>query len=155
MRWIRSHTDIPVPEVFAFDVSSENEMGFEWTIMELMPGATADSRWRRMSDAQKTALVHRMAEFQAQLLKQCLASDAFRGIGTLDPCRRDAGGDGLAIPGQMVSMFFCWGDRFDSDVAKGPFRSSHDWLEAQLSMVKRDQIAASQRAEDEDDQTSC
>lgn len=38
--YIRENTNIPVPHVFAFDDSSENELGFEWILMEMLPGKT-------------------------------------------------------------------------------------------------------------------
>lgn len=84
LRWIRGHTDMPVPEVISFNASSDDEIGFEWILMELMPGDSAYKRWRGMSMSQKTALVERMAEFQGQLMNSYLTKGAFRGIGTLN-----------------------------------------------------------------------
>jgi aminoglycoside phosphotransferase (APT) family kinase protein len=41
LRWLRRHSDIPVPGVIAFDDSDSNEIGFEWILMELMSGNSA------------------------------------------------------------------------------------------------------------------
>ncbi|MBE3043294.1 phosphotransferase [Candidatus Bathyarchaeota archaeon] len=51
----------------------------------------------------------------------------------------------------MVSLLFFWGDHFDYDVPKGPFRSSYDWVSAHLGIMKLDHIAALEKAEDEED----
>lgn len=136
LRWVRRHTDIPVPGVIAFDASSDNEIGFEWILMELMPGESAYKRWRSMSMAQKTALVERVAELQAGLLNFQLANGTFRRIGTLNSCVKGDGEDGEYFPGQMVSLLFFWGDHFDFDVPKGPFSSSYDWADAHLRIIK-------------------
>ncbi|KAK1992848.1 kinase-like protein [Colletotrichum falcatum] len=139
LRWLRRRTGTPVPRVFAFDDSNSNEIGFEWILMELMPGTSAYKRWRGMSMAQKTRLVEKIAEYQADILSQ---DKRFRGIGTL---RLDATKDGeehqeqqgqedRVAPGRYVSLVFFWGDNYDYDVPRGPFRSSHDWLSSFLGI---------------------
>ncbi|EED16705.1 conserved hypothetical protein [Talaromyces stipitatus ATCC 10500] len=67
LRFLRRETNIPVPEVIAFDDSCNNEIGFEWILMELMPGVSAYKRWRTSTTFQKVALVQNIAELQAQL----------------------------------------------------------------------------------------
>jgi hypothetical protein len=37
LRWVREHTNIPVPKVIAFDDNSDDSIGFEWILVELMP----------------------------------------------------------------------------------------------------------------------
>ncbi|PQE17856.1 Aminoglycoside phosphotransferase protein [Rutstroemia sp. NJR-2017a BBW] len=37
INFIRQYTDIPVPQILAFDDSSENELGFEWILMDMLP----------------------------------------------------------------------------------------------------------------------
>lgn len=44
LTWVREHTDIPVPKVIAFEDSNDNDIGFEWILMEIMPGAPAYQR---------------------------------------------------------------------------------------------------------------
>lgn len=38
LRWIRKRSEMPVPKVVAFDDSNANEIGFEWILMQRMPG---------------------------------------------------------------------------------------------------------------------
>ncbi|KAH6972226.1 phosphotransferase enzyme family-domain-containing protein [Ilyonectria sp. MPI-CAGE-AT-0026] len=84
LRWISRCTKVPVPEVIAFDDSSDNEIGFEWILMRLMPGFSAHSKWRKLSMATKKALVEQLAEYQAQLFRLDCGAAGFRGIGTLN-----------------------------------------------------------------------
>ncbi|KAH8884994.1 hypothetical protein GQ53DRAFT_879280 [Thozetella sp. PMI_491] len=69
LRFLLANTTIPVPKVTAFDDSASNELGFEWILLEPMPGVSAYQRWRKL----------KLADFQAQFF-----SYGFRGIGTLE-----------------------------------------------------------------------
>ncbi|RFU73333.1 kinase [Trichoderma arundinaceum] len=94
---------------------------------------------------QKVALVQRMAELQAQISRH-----EFSKIGTL-VVGNDDGSHGEQ-PGEVVSNMFFWGSHFDYDIARGPYRSSHDWLAAYLDFVIQDQMAALEKAEHEEDE---
>jgi hypothetical protein len=43
------------------------------------------------------------------------------------------------------------GDRIRYDIPRGPFRSSHDWMNAELNIIILQQTAILEKAEDEDD----
>lgn len=131
LRWVRHNTDIPVPDVVCFDESNDNDIGFEWILMELMPGKSAYELWRRLTMDQKTALAERMAEFQAQLLNAS-SCDNLRGIGSLSSCEQ------TPTLGRIVDRHFFWGDRIDYPVPRGPFKSSHDWLAVHLDITIRE-----------------
>jgi aminoglycoside phosphotransferase (APT) family kinase protein len=143
--FLRRTTDIPVPEVIAFDDTGKNDIGFEYILMERLPGVSAYKKWRTLNMFQKVALVQRMAEIQAQL-----ACHTFNGIGTLTT--NDEGNPANEQPGEMVSGFFFWGNHFDYDVTRGPFRSSHDWLVSYIDIIIKDQELAKKEAEDEEDE---
>ncbi|WYZ43690.1 hypothetical protein EsH8_VII_000126 [Colletotrichum jinshuiense] len=159
LHWLRRWTSTPVPHVLGFDDSNDNEIGFEWILMELMPGVSAYKRWRRMSMAQKTALVERVAEYQTQILGCRPQQDVFRSIGTLhidtvtENERQEEQQESKfhVTPGKMVSLVFFWGDHYEYDVPRGPFRSSHDWLSSFLNIVILDYTNASKEADDEED----
>ncbi|KAK3305285.1 phosphotransferase enzyme family-domain-containing protein [Chaetomium strumarium] len=152
LHWIREMTTVPVPKVIAFDDCRDNEIGFEWILMELMPGVSAYKRWRKLSMAEKTQVVEQVAEFQSQLFRHGIEDANFQSIGTL---RFGDGtsqlGPGNPKPGRLVSRFFFGGDRFNYDVPRGPFRSSHDWLGTQLGIVREEQSRILETAEDEED----
>ncbi|KAG8158087.1 hypothetical protein KVR01_011848 [Diaporthe batatas] len=153
LRWVREHTNIPVPKVIAFEDNNDNIIGFEWILMELMPGTTAYRRWRTMSLEQKSAIAKSVAEFQVQLSCYGAPSSPFRSIGTLnllrEPPRIEA--ETRATPGMMISHEFFMGDRIKYDIPRGPFNSSHDWLNSEIRLIILEQTAALENAEDEDD----
>ncbi|KAJ2989583.1 hypothetical protein NUW58_g3397 [Xylaria curta] len=147
LSWLRHNTTAPVPEVVAFDDSNNNEIGFEWILMELMPGSPAYRKWRTMSMEQKVAITNRIAEIQAELFRS-----AFKNIGTLHmnaPKENDVSTP--AIPGQLTSHEFFIGNRLKYDVPRGPFSCSYAWLESQLKIIMLEQTAAFEEAEDDDD----
>ncbi|KAG8161177.1 hypothetical protein KVR01_009441 [Diaporthe batatas] len=148
-RWLAENTTIPVPNIVAFDDTSNNEIGFEWILMELMPGETAWRKWRTLKMAQKVFLTQRIAEFQAQLFRHNFPGASFRGIGTLG-CA--AGGEESTGPGQLVSGMFFMGDHINYDgVHRGPFRSSHDWVKSYLEIAMREFEDIKANCEEEDE----
>ncbi|CAI6339207.1 unnamed protein product [Periconia digitata] len=146
LQWVSNHTQVPVPKVISFDDSSDNEIGFEWSLMEFVRGTSAYTRWRTLSMEHKVAITRQLAEFQAEFL-----GCRFEAVGTLQE-----GGStqesGIFRPGQLVSHGFFMGDRLHYNIPRGPFYSSHDWMSAQLNIVLLEQTAKLEKAEDEDDQ---
>lgn len=67
LRWVRENTMIPVPEALGFDDSNDNEIGYEWILMEFIEGIPAHRRWRTMTMEQKVAFTKQLATFQAEL----------------------------------------------------------------------------------------
>lgn len=47
VRWIRHFISILVPDIVAFDLSTDNEIGFEWILISLMSGVPLYSLWRK------------------------------------------------------------------------------------------------------------
>ncbi|KAK1752005.1 phosphotransferase enzyme family-domain-containing protein [Echria macrotheca] len=178
LQLVRRRTDLPVPGVVAFDDTSGTEIGFEWVLMELMPGRNAYYRWRRMDMAQKETLVVRVADLQAQLYRCGSPADGgfFRGIGTLGTATaeeedddeknfRGKGGRGVVSmlgeqqqqPGQIVSSVFFEGPHYHYAVPRGPFRCSHDWLRAHLLIIIKEHttsLAGSRDSDHEKEQDS-
>jgi aminoglycoside phosphotransferase (APT) family kinase protein len=155
LRWVRENTTVPVPEVFGFDDSNDNEIGYEWILMELMQGTPAHRRWRTMSMEQKVALTKRIATFQGDLSGCRKPGPLFRSIGTLDlrevGQKDDVQESEKVVPGLLVSHQFFMGDHLHYDIPRGPFCSSHDWLSAELNIIILHQTAVLEKTEDEDD----
>ncbi|KAM0259448.1 hypothetical protein ACHAQJ_003343 [Trichoderma viride] len=156
LRWVRENTSVPVPKVFGFDDSNDNEIGFEWILMEYMQGTSARKRWRTMSMEQKVALTKRFAGFQFELSGLEKQESAFKRIGTLDSPEIDLqvgskAPQTAAAPGRLVSPEFFMGDHLGYDIPRGPFRSSCDWLSAILTIIIQHQTLVLEKSEDEDD----
>ncbi len=73
LSWLRRNTTVPVPNIVTFDDSNNNEIGFEWILMELMPGSQAYQKWRTMLMEQKVAITkaHCRNSGGAMLQVQC------------------------------------------------------------------------------------
>lgn len=159
LQWVRNHTNIPVPKVVAFeDVNTNDDIGFEWILLELaQPGVPAHRCWRKLAMEQKIVIAQRLAEFQAELFRCGRTDDApFRKIGTLDFENDGKGGDAAAkvVPGRLVSNELIMRRRLhkdDDDVSRGPFRSSHDWLHAELRLLILEKTTAMENAQDNAD----
>lgn len=154
LRWVRENTAVPVPEVLGYDDGNDNEIGYEWILMELMQGTSAHKRWRTMSMEQKVVLTKQIATFQAELSGLGKPGSMFRSIGTLDTRagrKIDAGDPKEFVPGLLVSHEFFMGNHHHYDVPRGLFCSSHDWLSAVLSTILLHQTAVLEETEDEGD----
>lgn len=154
LRWLRRFTSIPVPEVVAFDSSSDNEIGFEWILMPFIAGTSAYSVWRKIPMTTKEGLVKQVARFQAQILEASETRSPLRGIGTLT-CGHgevdDLKEDTTPRPGQIVSRHFFIGKHFDYDVPRGPFPSSREWMDSYLAIIIQEQEEELGIAEDDED----
>jgi aminoglycoside phosphotransferase len=165
--FVHQNTDIPVPQIFAFDDYRENELGFEWILMEMLPGGTLRTRWRKLSEDAKRDLVKQVAKYQAQLFRykfpaignmfvnpgaQLMSKESPHSTVAADT--KQAQGESqqlLPALGQLVSMIFFWGDHITQDVPRGPFINTEDWIRARLTLVLTDQDKIIKTSDDEDD----
>jgi len=138
-KWLRN-TSIPVPEIIAFDDSNKNPIGYEWILMQHMPGQCLYNKWRKIPWKDKIALVKKVADCQKELMKS-----TFRSIGSLR--ETEAG----ISPGHCVAQEFVVGDCFDYDVPRGPFNCSRDWAKARADIAIHDHTASIKKAEEDED----
>ncbi|KAK4575273.1 hypothetical protein LTR86_001125 [Recurvomyces mirabilis] len=145
MCFVRKNTSIPVPTVLGHDASNDNDLRFEWILMEYMPGSVLERAWRTISLSQKENLVRKLAQSQSELFRE---ANRFQTIGNVVQA-----GPGSYEIGSIVSMTFFWGDRGARDINRGPFINSHNWLLARLNLALEDQdeVLANTDAEDEID----
>ena len=128
MHWVRANTSLPVPEVMAYKSDRSDPAEFEWILMTKMPGRPLADVWSSMEWTAKERLVAQFAQYTATTFRK-----QFTGIGNIYP---DAAFDTRGQPelGRIVAMEFFWNQRGLQDVARGPFRSSWDWLAARLQV---------------------
>lgn len=70
LAYLRTKTSIPVPRVVAWDSSSDNDLGFEWILMNKVAGIELRSVWREVLWERKLELVDELAGFVHQLQAQ-------------------------------------------------------------------------------------
>lgn len=156
--FVWQHTEIPVPMVIAFDASNENDLGFEWMLMEMMPGVPLADVWWTISWSAKQTLAKRLALFTAQLFRK-----KFTSLGNLYHAdeRSDGPYDGGTsakgrlstgfLVGRIVSTPFFWVDNVKQVAQRGPFRSSQEWLSAHLLFNRNNVEKTLETSDDEDD----
>ncbi|KAH7359137.1 hypothetical protein B0T11DRAFT_330845 [Plectosphaerella cucumerina] len=175
MSYVRQHTSVPVPRVYAYDASSDNALGHEWILMEMIEGA---STFRAVeydaSIEQKLKMARQVADWTHQLSQLC-----FNSIGSLYfeddlPVQRQnsTSNDGVTflatakIPrsgpvlvGPISSLVYCLGpvvgDMFNSDwrteydFNRGPYPSVAAFIDAILDMHRLEIGDDRQRARSE------
>ncbi|KAL9130769.1 MAG: hypothetical protein Q9217_001117 [Psora testacea] len=136
---------IPVPKVQAYNSSSSGPIGFEWILMDFMPGMPLQKRWKCISWAAKVAIVEQLAVYSASMYRR-----QFRAIGNIYPDPKRPDHSTLEVK-KIVSMHFFWGDHISQAVSRGPFHSSQDWIAARLSFNEADGEKILRYSGDEDE----
>jgi hypothetical protein len=67
IQFVRENTTIPVPNVYAFDSSADNELGYEWILMEKLPGVPYREVEDQLSIEAKLDIARTIAEWVDQL----------------------------------------------------------------------------------------
>ncbi|RAK93705.1 hypothetical protein BO79DRAFT_267978 [Aspergillus costaricaensis CBS 115574] len=126
MQFIQKRAHFPMPEVYDFDVSSENVLETPYIVESFVPGTLVSDAWFDDSgamslDQKRLRILDSVAETMAKLHRFC-----FDGIGTLGP---DVHGDLRVLP--------CYHSRKGSgtDVLYaeyGPYESTVDFLRERL-----------------------
>ncbi|KAK1656259.1 phosphotransferase enzyme family-domain-containing protein, partial [Colletotrichum phormii] len=99
MRWVRKHTSVPVPAVLRWDSSCANVLGYEFTLLERMPGCSADKIFWEMGEGARRRLVEQLVGFLAELWER--SRDVWRHVGGLR-----VGDGGEIVPGPVVDEWF-------------------------------------------------
>ncbi|KAN0081905.1 Phosphotransferase enzyme family domain containing protein [Elaphomyces granulatus] len=129
--WVQRFTSLPVPVVISYQANQDNPLGFEWILMEKMPGKRLADAWMSMQFSAKEQLVRKFVAYSS-----CLFKNQLCGIGNIYP-------DSSILPRspvvkRIVSMQFFWGDHILQDVPRGPFCSGRDWIFSYLSFNEHD-----------------
>ena len=144
LRLLRQRTSLPVPEVFAYDCTTKNELGFEWIIMEKIPGVCLREVWRDLSLERKAIVVERLGQFSKELREKC----RFDAIGSLyqyaelseaDLKVAVATDNNDFVIGPIVNSFLFAGKRkplIKRD--RGPYQSDQEYLLALMKVELED-----------------
>ncbi|KAK7454031.1 hypothetical protein VKT23_011542 [Stygiomarasmius scandens] len=121
MQYVRAHSTIPVPEIYLFDASSENEIGMQYIVMQRIEGKHLYSMWDDLPIEHQKAVLEEIASVLTKL-----SDIKFDKIGSLS---KD-GTVGPLLRGQGIQI-----DGVDSvtTVCSGPFMTSQDFLMSFLS----------------------
>ncbi|POS74668.1 hypothetical protein DHEL01_v206936 [Diaporthe helianthi] len=124
LKYITANTTIPVPKVYDFDTTADNEIAAPYTAMSFIEGHTVGEIWFRRSgptsrEERRQRILQQLARFMVQL-----SLLSFDRIGSLSP-DPNGGGDVSVGP----SFDFGWTNQGDMTINEtGPIVSSRDWM---------------------------
>ncbi len=129
--YIRLHTTIPAPRIFAWDSSSENELGFEWMLMEKLPGTPLAEVWDSLALERKVHVTQCIAQW-TDALSKC----RFNHIGSLYYSTK--GNLGGFEVGRAVALEFHRGRCLQYNIHRGPFDTAEEFYGGVLATCKAD-----------------
>ena len=119
---VRSQTTVPVPHIIASNSSSDNELKFEWILMERVPGVPLIQVWDTLTWDAKVSCVKEVAGIMAQLFE--LRYDSIGNlynakdlpIASDRSCQKNAVESNSVVVDRIVSSTFFWETQLKSDV---------------------------------------
>jgi aminoglycoside phosphotransferase (APT) family kinase protein len=138
LAYIRQYTSIPVPEVIAYSATVDNELGFEWILMEKVPGVSLRDVWSSgMGEAAKEEVVKTVARYVSEMRGKC----RFASIGSLyfrktleeegaDVHMVETGKKDFVVGPIVTTFFFVGGRRLMVRRDRGPYDNEHDYMRA-------------------------
>ena len=141
---LRSHTSIPVPRIIASSSTSDNELRFEWILMERVEGVPLADIWASLTWDAKVSCVKDVASIMAQLFE--LRYDSIGNLYNPEDLpilserkiQKNVDESNSVVLDRIVSMSTSWNAHLVADVHLGPFTSSKDWLDARFRLMEED-----------------
>ncbi|KAL7273256.1 hypothetical protein RUND412_003901 [Rhizina undulata] len=122
MKFIKKHTSIPIPEVYAWNSNPRNPVGAEYIFVEKVTGDDGDCVWELMTANDDSELVNTLASYELQLRNL----PTFDKIGSLYMTPQ-----GEFYIGPIVSFFFDF-DESAIPVDRGPWNTVEAYLDAMV-----------------------
>ncbi|KAG7285357.1 hypothetical protein NEMBOFW57_009983 [Staphylotrichum longicolle] len=154
MEYVRRHTTMPIPRVIAFSSSDDNELGYEWILMEMMPGEPLRKLWPTMPDDARVRFFAELAVHTKQLV--ALRFSKYGNIYFADVADRviphqapvpvkpdndlgvvdkDLGPGGNFVLGRMVAQEFFFDKRVYYLDLVAPFKTSRELVDMRLELL--------------------
>lgn len=128
--FVRHSTSIPVPIIYAFDSNPNNNLGFEWMLMEKVQGTPLSKVWDNMKFDSKQSVIRKLASWMAELSRF-----EFSEIGSIFMRYRQSQMEFYIGPAIHERLFE--GDRLLHQIDRGPFQSIQDLYNAVLDLKER------------------
>lgn len=141
---IQSHTSVPIPQIVASSSTSDNELKFEWILMRRVLGLPLADIWVSLPWDAKVSCVNDVASVMAQLfqLRYDSIGNLFnvKDLSTVSERKsyKDTAEPNVVVLDRVVSMVFFWNTHLKSNVPRGPFASTRDWLDARFQLMEED-----------------
>ncbi|KAL9120847.1 MAG: hypothetical protein Q9187_002596 [Circinaria calcarea] len=125
--YVRHFTSIPVPIIYAYDSSLDNELGLEWMLMERIVGTPLAESWLDLENGQHVLLMKQVADWQNELIGNRASK-----IGGLYLRWTDT--DMEFFVGPSIHEVFYMDRRLLYQPNRGPFDSFRDFTSAALQV---------------------
>lgn len=129
--WVRHTTNIPVPVIYAYDSSTDNELGLEWMMLERTPGASLEDVWKDLSHDTQTSLTKQLAQWFHQL-----SLNTFDMIGSLYMQLTESAMEFYVGPTIDYNMY--QGKRLAYNTHRGPFDCLEDYYDSILDAQQQE-----------------
>ncbi|CZR37879.1 uncharacterized protein FPRO_06930 [Fusarium proliferatum ET1] len=138
--YLKANTSVPVPQVFSYSGSSDNDIGIPYILQSKALGRSLGSYAWSPPRYQVPGLQHRSPpmpisdESRGKVMRQLgafmseLSTHRFDRIGSLF---RDA--DASYVVGECLSPSLTWQERDSLELDRGPFNNEHDYLVSLIS----------------------
>ncbi|KAM7215765.1 Phosphotransferase enzyme family domain containing protein [Rhypophila decipiens] len=149
LAFLSQKTSIPVPKPIAWNSGVDSRIGYEWQLIEKLPGVQLRSVWRTMSPEQQAAVVREMATLLAQMWTKENRFDRIGGLYlTQDQHSSPAPnirprhvrlGDmqnSKFVVGPSVAGSFNFGRYHYLPVSRGPFNTCREWVKALIDVER-------------------
>ena len=131
MSWVSKNTTIPIPQVVAYDASTDNPIAHEYTLLSWVEGATLSKIYHSLNDQQITQIIDQLIDILSQL-----HAHEWNGIGGLK-----INNQGVAVIGRVLEESFWqvpdldkWpeGETITTLNIEGPYSAYTDYISAQI-----------------------
>ncbi|KAL2184999.1 kinase-like protein [Thermothelomyces heterothallicus CBS 203.75] len=156
MEYVRRHTTMPIPRVVAFSSGDDNELGYEWILMEMMPGEPLRKLWSAMPEDARIAVFAELAVHVKQLVALRFSkfgnlyfadvadkvlprnvSLPVKGDDLADAVDRDIGPGGQFVIGRIVAQDFFFDKRVYYPGSRGPFLTTRELVDTRVELLGR------------------
>ncbi|KAL4804699.1 phosphotransferase enzyme family-domain-containing protein [Aspergillus unguis] len=152
MGFLRKHTSLPVPKVVVYSSSADNDLRFEWALLEYIEGVPLADLWDGMSFSAKSDLsmqmlghIKEMRRFEfsyfgnlyfSKLCDQVNGQPAtwIRTSADNNKVGPDVESDPEFVIGRIVHPWFFRDKQIHLDADRGPYKSSCDLMLAKTDM---------------------
>ena len=162
LEFLRQNSSVPVARPLAWDSSANNALGFEWCLVEKIPGVEIRRVWTDMPWNKKVAIVDQFAEIMCQVWHTTLKTSK---IGSLYFSKQKATWSNIGVRGwnalktlggtigdsptitliddvcnhgfevgPIVNLAFYTGRRRYLSPDRGPFKTCYDWVKALIGV---------------------
>jgi len=104
MQYIRAHTAVPVPDVYAYDLNPDNDIGAQFMLIEKLPGKVLYWAWDELSLENKISVISELAQALVELSSLHFdAIGSIQGNGQIGPLYHRTPGGGVSSMGPFTS----------------------------------------------------